>query len=52
MVCFRLRGTRAARQNWWRAGALVLSQFPEMIVQPKFKINRYQRVQAQLIEYN
>jgi GT2 family glycosyltransferase len=46
-----LRGTRSARENWWRAVALVLGKFPEMVGQLKFKINRFQRVQAKLIEY-
>jgi GT2 family glycosyltransferase len=51
VVRLRLRGTRSPRENWWRAGALVLSKFPEMIGQVKFKMNRLQRVQPQLIEY-
>jgi len=46
-----LRGTRSPRENWWRAVALVLSKFPEMVGQLKFKVNRFRRVQAQLIEY-
>ena len=46
-----LRGTWSPRENWWRAVALMLSKFPEMVGQLKFKVNRFRRVQAQLIEY-
>jgi GT2 family glycosyltransferase len=44
-------GKRSARENWWRAGALVLSKFPEMLGQIKYLVDHYRRVQSRLIEY-
>ena len=45
------RGTRSKRDNWWRAAALVLSKFPEMLGQSKFLRDRYRGIQSRLIEY-
>jgi GT2 family glycosyltransferase len=46
------RGTRSsAYENWLRAGALVLSKFPEMLGQIKFHLDRLRRAQSRLIEY-
>jgi glycosyltransferase involved in cell wall biosynthesis len=46
------RGNRlSARENWLRAGALVLGKFPEMSGQMKFHLDRLRRAQSQLIEY-
>jgi hypothetical protein len=45
------RGTRSKRDNWWRAAALVLSKFPEMLGQTKFLRDRYRGIQSRLIEY-
>ena len=44
-------GKRVFRENWLRAGALVLSKFPEMLGQLKFILDRSRRVQSGLIEY-
>jgi hypothetical protein len=44
-------GRRSARENWWRAGALVLSKFPEMLGQIKYFLDRYRHEQSRLIEY-
>jgi glycosyltransferase involved in cell wall biosynthesis len=46
-----LSGRRTWRANWWRAGALVVGKFPEMLGQLKFQWDRCRRVQSQLIEY-
>jgi GT2 family glycosyltransferase len=45
------RGTRSARDNWWRALTLVGSKFPEMLGQVKYLVDRLRRVQSRLIEY-
>ncbi len=46
------RGNRpSARENWLRAGALVLGKFPEMSGQIKFHLDRLRRAQSRLIEY-
>jgi len=46
------RGNRpSARENWLRAGALVLSKFPEVSGQLKFHLDRLRRAQSRLIEY-
>ena len=46
-----LRGKRTPRENWWRAVALVLGKFPEMLGQCKFMLDRYRRAKSGLIEY-
>jgi glycosyltransferase involved in cell wall biosynthesis len=46
-----LRGKRTHRENWWRAIALVLGKFPEMIGQCKFMLDQYRRAKSGLIEY-
>ena len=46
-----VRGRRSVRENWWRAGALVLGKFPEMLGQLKFHLDRFRQVQSRLIEY-
>jgi glycosyltransferase involved in cell wall biosynthesis len=46
-----LRGTRSPRENWWRAGSLVLGKLPEMLGQVKFAVDRYRHVRSRLIEY-
>jgi glycosyltransferase involved in cell wall biosynthesis len=52
VIRLRARGHRAlARENWLRAGALVLSKFPEMLGQIKFHLDRVRRAQSGLIEY-
>jgi GT2 family glycosyltransferase len=45
------RGQRSARENWWRAAALVLCKFPEMLGELKHMIDRYADRRVQLIEY-
>jgi GT2 family glycosyltransferase len=52
VIRLALRGRRpSVRENWWRAGALVLSKFPEVIGQLRFILDRFRRVQSRLIEY-
>jgi len=46
-----LLGKRSVRENWWRAGALVVCKFPETIGQIKFLVDRLRGVQSRLIEY-
>jgi GT2 family glycosyltransferase len=46
-----LIGNHSMRRNWWRAGALVLGKFPEMIGQMKFVLDQYRRTKSQIIEY-
>jgi glycosyltransferase involved in cell wall biosynthesis len=46
-----LRGRRSARENWLRAGALVLCKFPEAIGELRFIFDRYANRRAHLIEY-
>lgn len=46
-----LRPRRSVRENWLRAGGLLLGRFPEMLGQLKFHIDRLRRVQSGLIEY-
>ena len=50
-VRLALKGTRTARENWWRAGALVLGKFPEMLGQTKFLLAKIRRAKSGLIEY-
>jgi hypothetical protein len=51
VIRLALRGKRSPRENWWRAGALVVGKFPEMLGQLKFVVDRYRRVPSRLIEY-
>jgi len=51
VIRLALRGRGTTRENWWRAGALVLCKFPEMLGQLKFVVDRYRNVQSRLIEY-
>jgi len=51
IVRLALRGRRSRRENWWRAAALVVGKFPEMLGQLKFFLDRYRRVPTRLIEY-
>lgn len=44
-------GKRTLRENCWRAGALLLSKFPELLGQLKYLTDRLRRVQSRLIEY-
>jgi glycosyltransferase involved in cell wall biosynthesis len=44
-------GRHSARENWLRAGALVISKFPEMLGQLKFLRDRLWRAQSRIIEY-
>lgn len=46
-----LRGKRSVRENWSRAAALVLGNFPEMHGQLKFHLQRYRGARSRLIEY-
>lgn len=46
-----IHGKRTKRQNWWRATALVVGKFPEVLGQMKYQVDRYRRVQSGLIEY-
>ncbi len=51
VIRLALRGKYSARENWWRAGGLVLCKFPEMLGQLKFLRDRRRNVQSRLIEY-
>jgi hypothetical protein len=51
IVRIAIMGKRSARQNLFRAVALVLSKFPEVLGQMKYLIDRSRRVQSGLIEY-
>ncbi len=51
VVRLALRGNRSMRENWWRAGFLVLGKFPEMLGQMKFLFHRHLGGQSRLIEY-
>jgi glycosyltransferase involved in cell wall biosynthesis len=51
VIRLALAGRRSARENWWRALALVVGQFPEMLGQIRFLRDRYQHRQSRLIEY-
>jgi GT2 family glycosyltransferase len=51
IVRIALKGTRSARQNLFRAVALVLSKFPEFLGQLKYIVDRSRRIQSSLIEY-
>jgi len=51
VIRLALRGKRSLRDNWLRAGALVLGKFPEMFGQMKFVLDRIRRIQSGLIEY-
>lgn len=46
-----LRGTRSARENWWRAFFLMLGKFPEAAGQLYFLYNQLAQKTARLIEY-
>jgi glycosyltransferase involved in cell wall biosynthesis len=52
LIRIRMRGTRASsRENWWLAGSLVLSKFPEICGIVKFHIDQLRRTRSRLIEY-
>jgi glycosyltransferase involved in cell wall biosynthesis len=44
-------GRHTVRENWLRAGGLVISKFPEMLGQLKFLRDRLRRAQSRIIEY-
>ena len=44
-------GTRSTWLNLWRAVALVVSKFPEVVGQMKYLLDRVRRTQSHLIEY-
>jgi GT2 family glycosyltransferase len=51
VIRLTLLGRRSLRQNWWRAVALVLGNFPEMLGQLKFTLDRHRGMKSTLIEY-
>jgi len=51
VIRLALLGTRSVRENWWRAGALVLCKFPEMLGQARFRLDQYRHARSPLIEY-
>jgi GT2 family glycosyltransferase len=51
IVRMAFQGKRSARLNLWKAGALVLGKFPEVLGQVKYLLDRSRRVQSGLIEY-
>lgn len=44
-------GRRSVRENWWRAGALVVSKFAEVVGQLKYWADRLRGIRPRLIEY-
>jgi GT2 family glycosyltransferase len=51
VIRLALRGKRSRRENWWRAVALVVSKFPEMLGQLKYLIDHHADRRVRLIEY-
>ena len=51
VVRLAINGKHNAWMNCWRAAALVLSKFPEVLGQMKYLMDRIRRTQSQLIEY-
>jgi GT2 family glycosyltransferase len=52
IIRLSLRGKRlSARENWLRAGALVLGKFPEVLGQIKYHFDQLRRAPSRLIEY-
>jgi GT2 family glycosyltransferase len=51
VIRLALQGRRSTRENWWRAAALVVGKFPEMLGQLKFAVDRHRRAQSRLVEY-
>jgi len=51
VVRLALRGDRSRRENWWRAGFLVLGKFPEMLGQARFLLHRHFGRQSRPIEH-
>jgi glycosyltransferase involved in cell wall biosynthesis len=52
VIRLAVQGTRpSARENWWRAGALVLGKFAETFGIVKFHIDTIRHAQSRLIEY-
>ena len=51
VVRLAMHGKRSAWQNHWRAIALVIGKFPEVLGQMKYTIDRFRHVQSGLIEY-
>jgi cellulose synthase/poly-beta-1,6-N-acetylglucosamine synthase-like glycosyltransferase len=52
IIRLSIRGKRpSARENWLRAGALVLGKFPEVLGQFKYFFDRLRRSPSRLIEY-
>jgi glycosyltransferase involved in cell wall biosynthesis len=45
------RGTRSARENWWRAGSLVVGKIPEMLGELKYKRDQIANRPVRIIEY-
>jgi GT2 family glycosyltransferase len=46
-----LSGKRSAKENWWRATALVVSKFAEWLGQIKYLTDKLRGVKPRLIEY-
>ena len=51
IVRLAMRGKRTVRENWWRAGFLVLGKFAELCGQVKFLLHRHLGGIPRLIEY-
>jgi cellulose synthase/poly-beta-1,6-N-acetylglucosamine synthase-like glycosyltransferase len=51
IIRLSVQGKRPAWKNCWRAVALVISKFPEVLGQMKYLVDRFRRVQTHLIEY-
>jgi GT2 family glycosyltransferase len=51
IVRIALKGKHSARENWWRAGALVLAKFAETQGVLRYLMDRLRRERTRLIEY-
>jgi GT2 family glycosyltransferase len=51
VVRLAVRGKRSPRENWWRAGFLVLGKFAELLGQLRYLYSRHRGARPGLIEY-
>jgi glycosyltransferase involved in cell wall biosynthesis len=51
LVRLAAHGNHSSKENWLRAGALLLGRFAEMFGQLKYLIDRFRGARARLIEY-
>jgi len=51
VVRLAVGGRRSPRENWWRAGFVVLGKFPELIGQLRFRLEQLRGARSRLIEH-